>query len=212
MADGADLRSRRSSATVRALVLDAARELFAAQGYERVSTREIASRAGVTQALVFRHFGTKEGLFVEAVYQPFREFVAEYAERWARLGHGGDTPARDTEIFVAGLYRLLVDNRRLLVTLTSQIAEGKTELSVRAAGLLREIFDRLEREVSAEIEARGTRTMDAFYAVRFVFALVYGVAVLDDALFPPDTAQPGRPSIAGQMASFTLRGSLRPEG
>lgn len=59
-------RPRDSAATRRAL-LAAGRELFASAGYEGTTVRAVAERAGVNQALLFRHFGSKEGLFAEAV-------------------------------------------------------------------------------------------------------------------------------------------------
>jgi AcrR family transcriptional regulator len=40
--------------------------LFAERGYERTTVRDIATRAGVNQALLFRYFGSKEALFAEA--------------------------------------------------------------------------------------------------------------------------------------------------
>lgn len=208
MTDDGDPRSRRSSAKVRSLVLQAARELFDERAYEQVSTREIAGRAGVTQALVFRHFGTKANLFVEAVYQPFYDFVTDYIRRWAQRGHGSESSAHITEIFVGGLYQLLLDNHKLLVALTGQASGGSPELPVHATGLLREIFDRLEREVVLENEAQGVQTMDTAYAVRFALALVYGVATLDQALFPVDRPRPSRESIVNQMAGYVVRGSL----
>lgn len=54
-----DERRRRSEATI----LDAARELFATDGFERTTIRAVAGRAGVDPALVMQHFGSKEGLF-----------------------------------------------------------------------------------------------------------------------------------------------------
>jgi len=208
MTDALDLPARRSSATVRSLVLRAARELFDERGYEQVGTREIADRAGVTQATVFRHFGTKANLFVEAVYQPFYGFVTDYISRWADQGHGGGTSADDTEVFVSGLHRVLLDNRKLLVALTGQVNGGSPELPRHAAAFLREILDRLEREVALEIQAQGNETMDASYAIRFTFALVYGMAMLEEALFPPGRPRPDRASVADQMAGFILRGSV----
>ncbi len=210
MTDASGSPARRSSATVRSLVLRAARELFGERGYEQVGTREIAVRAGVTQALVFRHFGTKANLFTEAVFQPFYDFVAGYLRRWADQGHGSSSSARDTEVFVSGLYRLLLDNRKLLVALTGQASGAAPELPVHAAAFLREVFDRLEDEVNLEIRAQGNETMDPAYAVRFAFALVYGVAVLDEALFPPGQPRPDHASIADQMSGFVLRGSIIP--
>lgn len=43
-------------------ILINALELFATQGYHAVSTSKIAKKAGVSEALIFRHFENKEGL------------------------------------------------------------------------------------------------------------------------------------------------------
>ncbi|MDN5748568.1 MAG: TetR family transcriptional regulator [Pseudonocardia sp.] len=69
-------RPRDSAATRRAL-LGAARELFAAQGYERTTVRAVAERAGANQALLYRYFGNKETLFAEAVTEQALAPLAE---------------------------------------------------------------------------------------------------------------------------------------
>ncbi len=94
------------------------------------------------------------------------------------------------------------------MALTGQASGAAPELPVHAAAFLREVFDRLEREVKLEIQAQGNETMDPAYAVRFAFALIYGVAVLDEALFPSGEPRPDHALIAGQMAGFVLRGSI----
>ncbi len=43
-------------------ILYAALELFANEGFHPVSTSKIAIKAGVSEGLIFRHFGNKEGL------------------------------------------------------------------------------------------------------------------------------------------------------
>ncbi len=50
----------------RAAILEAARALFATEGYERTTVRDIAARAAIDPALVIRYFGGKEALFVRA--------------------------------------------------------------------------------------------------------------------------------------------------
>src|SRR5512132_2864062 len=42
-----------------------ARELFAEQGYEKTSLREIAERLGVTKAALYYHFKSKEDIVLE---------------------------------------------------------------------------------------------------------------------------------------------------
>ncbi|MFH8345823.1 TetR family transcriptional regulator [Streptomyces sp. NPDC018045] len=56
---------RRSDAT-RAAILDAARDRFAADGYERATIRAIARDAGIDPSMVMRYYGNKAGLFAAA--------------------------------------------------------------------------------------------------------------------------------------------------
>jgi AcrR family transcriptional regulator len=44
-------------------IIDVARELFASHGYEGTTTRELAEKIGINEALLFRHFPTKEDLY-----------------------------------------------------------------------------------------------------------------------------------------------------
>jgi len=43
-------------------ILQAALQLFAKEGYHATSTNKVAKEAGVSEGLIFRHFGNKEGL------------------------------------------------------------------------------------------------------------------------------------------------------
>ena len=63
-------RCRNAKAT-RQAILEAAKICFMHDGYEQVGVREIAARAGVDPSLVNRYFGSKEGLFSEAVASKF---------------------------------------------------------------------------------------------------------------------------------------------
>lgn len=56
---------RRSDAT-KAAILAAAREQFAAHGYQAATIRSVAASAGIDPAMVMRYFGNKEGLFAAA--------------------------------------------------------------------------------------------------------------------------------------------------
>lgn len=59
-------RKRDAQATKEA-ILEAARMVFMNKGYDSAGTREIADRAGVNVALISRYFGSKEGLFTQAI-------------------------------------------------------------------------------------------------------------------------------------------------
>ncbi|MDF0528518.1 TetR family transcriptional regulator [Tsukamurella sp. 8F] len=61
---------RAGASTAKDDILAAAQELFAADGYDRVSIRAIAGKAGVDVALVSYYFGNKRGLFIAAMSLP----------------------------------------------------------------------------------------------------------------------------------------------
>ncbi|GAA1095165.1 TetR/AcrR family transcriptional regulator [Kitasatospora arboriphila] len=63
----------------RARIIEVALELFASQGYEKTSLREIADRLGVTKAALYYHFKTKDDIvhgIVESMAAPIDEAIA----------------------------------------------------------------------------------------------------------------------------------------
>ncbi|WP_418062649.1 TetR family transcriptional regulator [Pimelobacter simplex] len=58
---------RPAGRATRAAIEEAARTLFSTRGFEGASVRAIAAEAGVDPALVIRHFGSKEALFLRTV-------------------------------------------------------------------------------------------------------------------------------------------------
>ncbi|WP_231104969.1 TetR/AcrR family transcriptional regulator [Haloechinothrix halophila] len=80
-ATGSKRRGRRPGGSdTKGALIDAAREVFAESGYDGATVRGIAQRAGVDAAMVNHWFGSKEGLFAEAVLRlPFspKDLVAQ---------------------------------------------------------------------------------------------------------------------------------------
>jgi AcrR family transcriptional regulator len=68
--------------------MQAARELFARDGYAATGREAIVERAGVTRGALYHHFADKEGLF-RAVFQ---ELEAEVMGRVARVAAAGLEP------------------------------------------------------------------------------------------------------------------------
>ena len=55
-------------------ILQAALELFAKDGFKTTSTSKVAKHAGVSEGLIFRHFGNKDGL-LEAIMKEGEERI-----------------------------------------------------------------------------------------------------------------------------------------
>src|SRR5579871_704737 len=56
-------RPRMSGSDRRHQLVDAALEVFSRKGFEGTTTKEIAAAAGVTEAIIFRHFPSKLALY-----------------------------------------------------------------------------------------------------------------------------------------------------
>jgi len=84
-------------------IMEAAKELFARQGFEGTTTRQIAEAARVNEAIIFRHFPTKEDLYW-AIIDRESELTGWQPALQRQLGSG----ASDREVFAAIAEDILV--------------------------------------------------------------------------------------------------------
>ena len=66
----AQAKAHDRSEGVRQAIREHARDLFARKGFQETGLRDIAAAAGVNHALIIRHFGSKENLFLETMTVP----------------------------------------------------------------------------------------------------------------------------------------------
>jgi AcrR family transcriptional regulator len=155
-------RPHDADASRRAL-LEAAREVFEAVGYDRATTREIGERAGVDPALIARYFDSKEGLFIAAIaagsaeeegidFAP-RALVAFLLERWDERGHSPISRALASPALTPGAREQVatVVSDRVLLGLVAELRER----GVAAADLRAELLVALAVGV-AVTRANGT--------------------------------------------------------
>jgi TetR/AcrR family transcriptional regulator, regulator of cefoperazone and chloramphenicol sensitivity len=198
--------------TARAAIRDEALRLFAAEGPDAVTVRQIAAAARVSPALVVHHFGSKEGLrevVDQHVIQAFDELLGEMTGQGAPDLYD---PAATGSLVEAMLRHLPPDSpvpaylRRLL-------------LADSAAG--RELFGRLFETGQAMLQslsAAGMATPGADPAVRAAFLMANDLAVLllRDQLTEVLGVDPLSPDGAARWASEVLAvygaGLLRPTG
>ena len=107
----------------RAQVLRIAAGEFADHGLHGASVETIAHEAGITQAYVFRLFGTKKALFLELVGAAFDRFTDGMADA-ATGARGLDALAR----MGARYYESLADRTTLLLQLQGFAACGDREV------------------------------------------------------------------------------------
>ncbi|MFD5412348.1 TetR/AcrR family transcriptional regulator [Streptomyces nojiriensis] len=114
---------QRRRGDTRQRIQDVALELFAEQGYEKTSLREIAERLEVTKAALYYHFKTKEDIIIsifEDLTRPIDELIT-WAEGQPRtLETKREVLRRYSEAMAGGavLYRFMQENQATTRELT----------------------------------------------------------------------------------------------
>lgn len=155
----------------RAEILEAALELFADRGFDAVSLREIAQRAGTTHGLIRHHFGSKELVWEAVVDTADRTYVAAGLPAVSAAATMSD-PAEALDILLRAIVRATVAHPEFARLLLGE--------SVRGGPRLRQILDKLAplraalRPVVRSLRKSG-RLQEFDVDELLLFALLYGV-------------------------------------
>ncbi|MGL4619404.1 TetR/AcrR family transcriptional regulator [Chroococcidiopsis sp.] len=67
-------------------ILQAAQRLFARQGFDGTTTRDLAQAAGVAEGTLFRHFSNKKAILVEVATQGWVEILTDLLTELSEMG------------------------------------------------------------------------------------------------------------------------------
>ena len=186
-------------------ILTAAIDAFASRGYDAASVSQIATAAGITKPVLYRHFGDKDGLY-EALAQRYVDELARELEPVADVADARGRLARTIEAYLSYVEREPERYRFLLGTGERQqtahvLAEFRRRdvarcafaaaENLRRAGLDPEIGELWAHHVSGTVRAAGiwwleTRSLPKERVVEHVTDLLWdGVAALRKAV--PET-------------------------
>ena len=199
-------RERRPRGEPRRLLLAAARDLFARQDYRSTTTREIAEAAGVTEHLLFRNFGSKAGLFREALVLPFTGFVDDFGRTWEAVVPEETDEEELARRFVGQLYDVFVEHRGLLLTLMAAQALSEEELAETGIAEIRRALTLLSQIGADGMRIRGMRTSKPDLPAHSTVAMIAGMAALRSTYFGSE--QPSREAIVDELVQAILHGFL----
>ncbi len=150
-------------------ILELATELFARQGFQGTTTRQIAQQAHVNEAIIFRHFPTKEDLYWAVIENQIR-LLAGQARLESKLASGGS----DREI-LGGLAEELLSRDVTLSRLLLYTALENHELSHRFFRThVAQYFELLADYIRSGIRQGRFRDVDPLLAARgFLGMLIY---------------------------------------
>jgi AcrR family transcriptional regulator len=170
---GVKERQEREREAVARAILDAARELFVAEGYRNVSIRKIAEKIEYSPAAIYGYFPSKDDIFLALAEEGFRLLFA----------HADEPPLADPiEDIRSGFMRLYEFSRAhpeyfSLMFLDRSVPRLSQDWE--RFGFVREMKKRIESRIQAAIDAgafpRGTHPEAVF---RILMAAIHGVATL----------------------------------
>jgi len=79
-------RPSQSEESSRDRILKAAQRLFARQGYDGTTTRDLAVAAGVAEGTLFRHFTNKKAILIEVATQGWVEILTDLLTELSEMG------------------------------------------------------------------------------------------------------------------------------
>lgn len=135
-------------------ILTAGTQLFAAQGFNGVSLRQLTTEAGVNLASVGYHFGSKEGL-IEAIFE--RHCQPMMDDRRRRLAACAEKPGR------APLLEQIIEAFVTpAISITADTAGGGATFSRLRAVLAHENHALAEQLITKHFDTTSSQFIDAF--------------------------------------------------
>lgn len=196
-------RPKRSPEEIRERLLRAGEYCFAKHGFAGATTRQITTEAGVSEMLLYRHFGSKAGLFEAAVVEPFKKVLEAHADKWA--DPPADVSAEEiTADFLTNVYGMVVEHRGLLLALVGAYAH-EHEVGANLSGLFAAPVQRIVKFLEPLNTTRGYARVDAEVATEAALSMVMGMSMLDGLLLPGHQA-PSRERRIREMTQLLVHG------
>jgi AcrR family transcriptional regulator len=173
MANGTTL-AKGPKANSRDAILDAAERLFANSGFDGTSMRSIAEAAGVAQALLHYHFGTKERLFAEMFTRRSEAINAARIERLDSLfARGQPTLEEVLDTLLRPLIELGHDDSRGGSFFSRLVVSVASDRDQRSCELIADNYDPIARRfINALIRVLpGLKGTDAVRGYLFVIGV-----------------------------------------
>jgi AcrR family transcriptional regulator len=163
----------------------AARDEFKRVGFAGATTAAIARKADVTEAQLFRYFGSKSNLFRETIFKPVDQHFLNFIN--THLADIGDSTsnAEMTDLYATELQSFIREHSGMLGSLMmAQTYDSGTEQN--GVNSLHGYFDHAATMMSRRLKGRAK--VDPRLTVRVAFVAVLANVMFKNWIFPPGLA------------------------
>ncbi len=190
----------------RTKILQASLQLFARQGYDGTTTRDLAKLAGVAEGTLFRHFANKKAILIEVATTGWVDILTDLL----------------TELSEMGSYKAVsqVMRRRMLNM-------RKNSDLLRVCFIEAQYHPELKETIQAEVISKMTDVAEAFFAtamekgiyrqmnpkiVAKVFLGIFAIAGFSEqTIIDPEASPQAMQEMAEGISDIFLRGVLNSE-
>jgi AcrR family transcriptional regulator len=197
-------RQERDREAVRRAILDAARELFVAEGFQNVSIRKIAERIEYSPAAIYGYFASKDDIFFALAEEGFRLLGDPAAVRHDPQLQDATALERIRAVFWR-LYEFSREQPQYFALMFVERSVPRISREYERFAFAREMKQHIIEELRACIDAGDLPpTVDPHIAMRALMVGVLGVALLNlsERLLPGENAD----LLAADVLNLTLAG------
>jgi len=197
-------RQERDREAVRRSILDAARELFVAEGFQNVSIRKIAERIEYSPAAIYGYFASKDDIFFDLAEEGFRMLGDSAPARHdSRMPQA--PPLERVRALFWRLYEFSRDQPQYFALIFVDRSVPRISREYERFAFARDRKQHIVEELQACIDAGELpTTLNTSAAMRALMVGVLGVAVLrlSDRLGPGEDPD----LLASDVLNLTLAG------
>ena len=140
------MNSRLPAAQRRAQLLEMALEAFSADGYANTTMDLVAGRAGVTKPVLYQHFTSKHGLFLELLRHVGNRLESMVAEATAHTG----TPREMVQSGISAYFRFVFEHPQEFQLLFGEGVRSDAEFDALVTQVEREFADFIAELIAIE--------------------------------------------------------------
>lgn len=172
-------------------VIDASLDLFAKQGFDGTSTKEIAQKSGMSEATIFKYFGTKDNLLMEILDPIIQHILPNYRDEFiGSLKERNDSLRENIRFIVQDRFDFLEQNQRAFLILGSQLLTNQRvqkQLVKLVEARKNDILIMLKKVFLDSSEVRTN--IDTLTIPRLVISQIVGYFLQSYKFFPNATIQ-----------------------
>ncbi len=200
------MQERLSGEERRRRIVEAAVDLFSRRGFRGTTTREIAEAAGISEAMIFKHFATKQELY-SAIIEA-KSMTEELVARAATAASAKDDAGVLRAVGLTMLEQTEKDPTLMRLLLFSAL-EGHELSDIFFESRVKRLHEFLSSYIGARVAEGQLRAVDALVSARGFIGMVVHYLLIHELFGVKRPLRSSPEAVIETFVSIFLRGIQR---